>query len=192
MEKTAASPPPPPHTFTPVDPATVTDCMEQLQEGYVASVAATAGCLFQKFSKDRFGFDTMLVRPRPVGEEISVFTQLKCTTTERPDPSKPDFGYRFRKRQYFDRLATIRSGIKAILIVMATHPAQARWTNGSHDRLELLYCCYWAYLEGLTVGDHIRTPTVRVPTSNVFDANALTWILDTLDRGGDLHDTSSR
>jgi hypothetical protein len=169
----------------PLDPQTFTDCMEQLQEGYVAAVAATAACSFQPVSRDTYGMDVLLVRPAAPGiEEISVYAQLKSTTTLRVDPNKKDFPYQFKKRDYFERLAVTRqNGPKAILIVMATSPWQGRWTASSHTELRVQHCCYWVSLEGRTVPAGVQSPTVRVPTKNVFDAAALTDVLDRLDRG---------
>lgn len=110
----------------PVWPATFTDCMEQLQLGYVVSVAATAGCLVQPIERDRIGMDVLFIRPGPSEEEeISVYAQLKSTTTVKPDPDQDNFSFRFKHRGHMQRLVNPRSGIKAILIVMATHPDQS-------------------------------------------------------------------
>lgn len=169
----------------PLDPKTFTDCMEQLQEGYVATVASTAACSMQPVRRDTYGMDVLLVRPASPGvEEISVYAQLKSTTTLKIDPAKRDFPYKFKKREYFDQLAVSRiKGPKAILIVMATSPWQARWTASSHTELQVQHCCYWVSLEGWTVPPGVQSPTVRVPTQNIFDATTLTDILDRLDRG---------
>src|SRR4051794_30677432 len=93
-------------TFVAVNALTGTVCMEQLQEGYVASVAATAGCLFNKLERDVYGFDVLLVDKKdPSQQESSLYVQLKCTTSTRPDPTAADFGFRLKKREYFERLA---------------------------------------------------------------------------------------
>jgi hypothetical protein len=81
----------------PVLPATFTDCMEQLQLGYVVSVAATAGCLVQPIERDRIGMDVLFIRPGPSEEEeISVYAQLKSTTTVKPYPVQDNFSFRFK------------------------------------------------------------------------------------------------
>ncbi|WP_329789156.1 DUF4365 domain-containing protein [Lentzea sp. DG1S-22] len=172
----------------PVIESSFTECMEQLQEGYVFAVAATAGCTVEVTKRDIYGTDIRIIRPAAEvnGEEITVLAQLKNTTTVRPDPQKDFFSYQLKKREYFDKLAMPRRGPKAILIVMATTPVQADWTKGSHESLELQYCCYWRSLEGETAADGVKSPTVRIPTANVFDASALTEILDRLDREEEL------
>jgi len=172
-----------------VNPDTFTSLMEQLQEGYVTSVAATAGCAVVPIRRDIFGFDSMLVRPAgtPGKQEVSVFAQLKCTTTVRPDPKHPSFSFQLKKRQYFDALAMKRRDPKAILIVMATSHRQADWTAATHDQLSVAHCCYWVCLEGQEANPGVQRPTVHVPTENIFDANALSAILDKLDRGEELN-----
>ncbi|WP_435070472.1 DUF4365 domain-containing protein [Amycolatopsis thermoflava] len=168
----------------PVIADTFTACMEQLQDGYVFAVAATAGCTVEVLQRDTYGLDVLIIRKGRTAseEEISVYAQLKSTTTLRPDPSAKNFSFQFKKRKHFDHLAKPRKGIKAILVVMATCPSQAGWTKATHDSLELQHCCYWVSLEGLTVKPEVQKPTVHVPTGNIFDAAALTQILDKLDR----------
>lgn len=172
-----------------VDPLTVTDMMEQLQQGYMASVAATAGCTMELVSKDKWGVDLQLIRPprTVLEEETMVLAQLKCTTQTVPDPAKEFFSYQFTKRQYFDHLAKRRGYLKAILIVMTTSPRQREWTEASHSGLVTRRGCYWAYLEGMEVSPEVKKPTVRIPIKNLMDAAALTTILDRADRGESLN-----
>lgn len=165
---------------------TFTDCMEQLQEAYVSAVAATAGCQYNPKLRDTYGVDAELVRaPDGLKEEISVFVQLKNTTMMKPDPSKTEFTYRFNKRRDMQMLTQRRSGIKKILVVMCTSPLQHEWTSAVHDQLQMIHCCYWTYLEGESVPT-VDKPTIRIPTANIFDASALTKILDQLEVGGSL------
>lgn len=167
-----------------VDDATFTTCMEQLQEGYVAAVAATAGCLIETVRRDLYGVDIMIVRPRgPHLQEQMIFAQLKNTTTIKPDPDKPNFAYKFKARSHLEHLTKSRTTPKAILIVMATSPAQVDWTDGDHDVLSVLHCCYWANLEGQEIKPGVQQPTVRVPTGQQFTAPALLEMFDRLDGG---------
>jgi hypothetical protein len=82
----------------PVVARTFAQCMELLQEGYVSSVAATAGCTVEKQHYDVNGLDVLLVRPgrSPQDEEISVFAQLKNTTTFKPNLDRATFSYQFK------------------------------------------------------------------------------------------------
>lgn len=171
----------------PVVKRTFGDCMEQLQEGYVAAVAATAGCTMQPFQGDLYGSDALLIRDSGVGlEEVSVLAQLKNTTTQRADIERGFLSYQFKKRDSFERLTEPRKFLKSILVVMTAPRRQIEWTSSSHDYLSLHHCCYWVCLEGQSASAGVSSPTVRVPTENVFDAPALTAILDRLERGDPL------
>jgi hypothetical protein len=171
-----------------VDERTFTAMMEQLQEGYVTSVAATAGCAVEPIPKDVYGCDLRLVRPGrvPTEEEVSLLVQLKNTTTAKPDPTKEFFSYQLRKREYLERLAIRRTLVKAILVVMATSHVQTEWTTVSHHSMELKHCCYWQSFEGYPVNPTVVSPSVRIPTANIFDSMALTQIMDKLSRGESL------
>lgn len=171
----------------PVNARTFTQCMEQLQEGYVATVAATAGCTTQEVRRDVYGVDIIIFRDgRDQQQEVSLYAQLKNTTTIKPDPLKPEFGYQFKKRLYMEKLTVQRTHPKAILIVMVTPPIQASWTLGTHNILEVRHCCYWKHLEGENIPDGVESPTVKIPTANVFDAVALNSIMDCIENGDPL------
>ncbi len=169
----------------PVIDSTFTTCMEQLQEGYVAAVAATAGCTLEPIKRDVYGTDVRIIRPGrgDFNEEVVVMAQLKNTTQVRPDPSKDFFSYQFKKRIYFEKLAMRRTTTKAILLVMATELAQADWSKSSHNALEVRNCCYFLNLEGETAAEGVQSPSVRIPTRNIFDADSLTAMLDRVERG---------
>jgi Domain of unknown function (DUF4365) len=167
----------------PVIERNFTACMEQLQEAYVTSIASTVGCLVERKNRDRYGIDVEFKLPRDdFFEELTIYAQLKCTTTIDPDPSKQTFGYRFRDRRHFDHLAKPRATIKAILIVMVTSPIQAAWTEVDHDRLTIRQACYWMNLEGAEPSSP-KTPTVAVPIANLFDGPSLNGMFQRLEQG---------
>ncbi|MEV1071088.1 DUF4365 domain-containing protein [Micromonospora parva] len=163
--------------------------MEQLQVGYVASIAATAGCFVTPITWDNWGFDVWIVRPPKYmgGQEVSIYAQLKNTTTIRPDPERGQFSYQFKKRSYLEAL-TLRSpnGIPGVVLIMATSPEQQGWTAASHDSLVTKHCCYWASFEGRAITEGVERPSVPIPTANIFDAAALHSIMDRIERGEEL------
>ncbi|NMO54497.1 DUF4365 domain-containing protein [Actinoplanes sp. TBRC 11911] len=172
-----------------VDDRTVTAMLEQLQEGYVAAVAATAGCFVQRVGGDVNGVDAHIIRPaKSIGaeEEITLGVQLKCTTQVRPDPAKEYFSYQFSKRRSLEALTLRRSIIKVIPLIMVTSPQQRSWTKSTHEALRISHCCYWLNLEGYSITDGVQKPSVKIPTANIFDADALIDIMGRLERGEDL------
>ncbi|MER6913735.1 DUF4365 domain-containing protein [Streptomyces sp. NPDC000594] len=164
--------------------------MEQLQQGYIKSVAATAGLAVEVVPVDVYGYDIRLIKPPrdAMDEESALLAQLKCTTQIVPDVSREHFSYQFTKRQYFDHLVKPRRYPKAILIVMTTPTRQSDWTEVTHDGLWTRRSCYWAYLEGVHADPSIKKPTVHIPTKNKVDAASLIEILDKIDRGESLND----
>ncbi|MFF7318693.1 DUF4365 domain-containing protein [Streptomyces albogriseolus] len=173
-----------------VDMRYVTQMMEQLQQGYIKSVAATAGLIAEIVSVDVYGYDLRLIRPprHSMEEESALIAQLKCTTQIVPDQSRDYFSYQFTKRQYFDHLAKPRKYPKAILIVMTAPPRQAEWTEVTHDGLWTRRSCFWVSLENKQVDPSVQKPTVHIPTKNRVDAQSLSEILDKVDRGESLND----
>lgn len=166
-----------------VHPRTVTKMMEQLQEGYVSSVAASAGCSAEVIGKDTFGVDVQFIRPAAshVQQEAMLFAQLKCTTQVTPDRDTKSFQYRFSKREYFEGLAAPRTYPKKILIVMTVPYEQLSWTEIVDGGLLVKRECYWTHLEGQTSA--LVKPVIDVPTENLFDAAALIKIMERQDRG---------
>jgi hypothetical protein len=76
-----AAPSPEPEEVVAVNPRTLTQMLEQLQESWVTAVAAAAGCNVERLVRDNNGFDLMLVRPSLVGgQEVSLLVQLKSVT----------------------------------------------------------------------------------------------------------------
>lgn len=169
--------------LTKVVPRTFTDSMEQLQEGYVSAVAATCGVSAQWTSRDNHKYDVELVRqPDASFEEVSVRVQLKSTTTVPViAPGATSFSYQFESRAAFDSLAMTRTAPKHILLLMVVHQDQNRWTYSHHRAMLLRHCCYWLNMEGMATA--VQYPTVSVPTANVFNAAALTGILDRIEGG---------
>jgi Domain of unknown function (DUF4365) len=169
-------------SIQPVIARNFTACMEQLHVAYVCSVAATVGCSVERKNRDRYGVDIEFKLPRDDHlEELTIYAQLKCTTTIDPDLSKPTFGYRFRDRRHFDHLAKPRAAIKAILIVMVTSPVQSSWTEVSHDQLTIRQACYWMNMEDKKPSSPI-TPTVAVPIANLFDGPSLVEMFQRLEQ----------
>jgi hypothetical protein len=66
---------------------------------------------------------------------------------------------------------------------MVTSPVQSDWTAADHECLTVKHCCYWVSLEGHPIDPAVASPTVRIPTANVFDSRALVAMMDRLGRG---------
>src|SRR4051794_9781068 len=159
--------------ITKVVERTHTTAMEQLQGGYVSAVAASAGALAEFVNRDYHGYDVELIRqPDPLVEQAAVRLQLKSTTQIKPDPTAGHIKFKFKERKHFEQLAMPRTTLKHLLVVMVVGLDQCAWTDVTHDRLSVLHCCYWVNLSGRTTPLGVASPTVSIPTVNVFDASA--------------------
>lgn len=166
-----------------VDERTHTDAMEQLQEAYVGAVASTAGCAVQPVGRDFFKYDVEFMRRLDMSvEEVSVRAQLKATTALKFSKDGASFSYQFENREAYDDLVMARSTQKRILLIMLVHHDQNRWTYAHPRALLLRHTCLWLYLEGQT--SSADRPTVSVPTANIFNATALTDMLNRIEKGG--------
>lgn len=171
--------------ITKVVKRTHTKAMEQLQDGYISAVAASAGALAEFTQRDYHGYDVELIRqPDLLVEQAAVRLQLKSTTQIKPGPTAENFKFRFREGKHFKSLAMPRTTIKHLLVVMVVGPDQRDWTAASQETLLVRHCCYWVNLTGQTAASD-ESPTVLVPTSNVFDGAALSAILDRIEQGGE-------
>jgi len=176
---------PPPEPLEPVDARTLTQTLERLQRASIQAVASTAGYSFEVVEMDVNGLDGRIIRPVPAigqGEELPVLVAMKATTSIVVDPTKPAFSYQFKDRRHYDALAQRRTIMKAILLVMPAPKAQANWTYVQGGSL-VVPTCYWLSLEGAKIASTTKSPTVQIPTANIFDAAALTGIVDKIDRG---------
>lgn len=164
---------------------TFTNAMEQLQEGYVSSIAATAGVAVQNVSRDLHKFDLEFVRqPDITQEEVSVKAQLKATTRFSVKPGDDHFKYRFQSREAFESLAMRRAVVKHILIVMLVNPDQRKWSYAHHRAMLTRQACYWTYLEGQVAPATPINPVIEIPFANIFNAASLSGILDRIEIGG--------
>lgn len=170
----------------PVHEDTFTAMLEQLQEGYVYAVAASAGCSVNVQRRDTFGVDALITRHREGDEfETHLFAQLKCTTTVRAGEDAGDFVFSFKHQRQIERLQqTNPSGLPTILIVMVAHPSQANWATGDHDSLTIRHSCYWKHVAGADPGETDSDLSVRMHRTQLFDAAALLGIMDRIQEGG--------
>lgn len=169
----------------PLHEGTFTAMQEQLQEGFVYAVAASAGCSVNVHRRDTFGVDVLITQHRDSDEfETHLFAQLKCTTTVRAGADVGDFVFSFRHQRQVQNLQRNPFGLPAILIVMVAHPEQANWTSGDHDSLTVRHSCYWKYVAGADPGETGSELSVRMHRAQLFDSAALLGIMDRIRQGG--------
>lgn len=157
--------------------------METLQIAYLHAVVAAAGCSLSSPSPDN-GVDWIVSHEgsHQVDPEPSIKVALKATQQIPPNPTGPDFGFSL-SRQHFDKLAVSPVTITRLLIVMIVPAQMEDWITSTSAVFVMRHRCYWVNLLG-HASNNKGTQTVRVPTANVFDDEALCEILCEVGRGG--------
>lgn len=164
---------------------TFTTLMEQLQEGYVAAVAATAGCSVNWLTRDTFGRDALIVKHwEDDPEETHLYVQLKNTTTEPAGPTASNFSFQFKTAKHATLLAqSATNRAPSVLVVMISHPHQNEWSVGDHDELRVRHCCYWRSIASTDIKPGVSAPSVSIDRAQVFDAEGLLDIMDRIRSG---------
>ncbi|WP_055557577.1 DUF4365 domain-containing protein [Streptomyces sp. NBRC 110028] len=116
-----------------------------------------------------------------VDDEVTIKAQLKATYQPAPHPPGPVFGFTLDN----DHLVKLARGPVSVhkILVMIVPRERDDWRRAGHDRLALRHRCYWINLAGHPVTGR-RRPTVRIPTSRIFDDRALCEIMTRAGAGG--------
>jgi hypothetical protein len=158
--------------------------MEGLSRAYLQAVAAQAGVnvLFQLFD---YGTDVSLravdVRDgqyEDAGEAIDV--QLRSTTRAIVRDDAIAYDLDVRTYEYLRRSPV--SGPR-ILVLLVMPEAEGEWLVQNEAELRLRRCAYWLSLRGADPSSAASSVRVSIARANVFDATALTQLLDRRYRG---------
>lgn len=162
-------------------PKRTTDLMEAFQTGVIGAIAAAAGCKASGWSVDD-GIDVTLTHTLG-GERVPLDIQLKSTTGGW-NAGRDSISVQMR-RERFDELRALNTGIPAILVVMDLPADQADWAEVSPPVTILRHALYWRSLRGEgPYPTDAEKVTVSVPEANVFDDHVLCQIMARLRAGG--------
>lgn len=144
---------------------------EEFQTAVVQGIAAAAGCNVARYSIDD-GIDIMIAHNTKELDEAHIRFQLKCTASSSPD--KNFVSVKVSKKRY-DEYRKPNKTIPLILVAQTICSEQEKWI--AHDGSYTIFGGRNFYLnltgmEESQVQDGGQV-TVRVPTSNVFDDDAL-------------------
>ncbi|MFD7656936.1 DUF4365 domain-containing protein [Actinosynnema sp. NPDC059797] len=162
-----------------------TASMEILQIGYLHAVAAAARCSIATPIPDK-KLDWLVTHQSTAhtggDDEVTLKVALKATKTIPSNPKGGSFGFTL-KNGHLEYLNYFEPTVNRILVVMLLPQKIDDWIRASGDYLELRHCCYWVNLAGEKITGKERT-TVRVPTDQVFDDQALCAIMERIGSGG--------
>ena len=151
---------------------TENDIKERLSVGYVALVAARAGCMLQDVHVDRDSIDVTI---RPVsGEPVCIDAQLKATSTA--DREDDNLLFDLPIKNYNDLRSHI-VGNARILIVLDLHHDSEQWTSFEGESLVTRRLAYWTDLYGEPATTNLHTKRVRLPFERPFTPTGLRHLM---------------
>lgn len=158
----------------------LTAAQEQFSKAFVTAVASLAGCAAAEPWPDHDSIDwTLSCRLPPRRPKLDL--QVKSTST--PSAEEGHIRYALKRKNYDELIPTdLLAPRLLVLVVVPSQPAA--WLSMSSDSLVLRHCAYWASLRGLPPTENDRSVTVEVPRANLFDAEALTRLMQVINEGG--------
>jgi hypothetical protein len=165
-------------TFSHSMSARLNDMKEELSYAYVHAVAARAGFDCDRPHRDRDSTDVIVqahnfVRPDSIIKQPRLELQLKATA--RDVFEEPDFSFALPIKNYRD--LSQPNAIPKLLVVFAMPLDEGLWLEHQAEHLITRRCAFWLSLFGQPAVQNETSRTVRVPTSNVFNVEALTELM---------------
>jgi hypothetical protein len=147
------------------------DRKDHFSRAVVRAVAATAGVPATVPEHDHGSRDITFQAvdtQEAVGRALDA--QLKCTAGV--DTSGDDFSFDLPVHNY-QALRKVPRMVPIILVVVVVPDDPDTWVTLDSEQMVLRKCAYWQSLSGFPETDNTSTVAVKIPTSQVFDCNAL-------------------
>jgi len=156
---------------------------EQFSNAFVQAITAAAGFAISKPGVDDDSIDWQIAASGGQGTMRSprLEIQLKCRTGLRVS------GGEFRlplKVKNFSDLVPMNLIVPRLLVLVIVPVKVSEWLMMDQESLLLRNCAYWVSLRGWPASENDETETVGVPTSQQFDVESLTAIMDRIGNGG--------
>ena len=149
------------------------DIKEALSRVYVMAVAAHAGYDTSKAEFDRDGVDLRIHAGGAMRPALDL--QLKATVNLRRLNDGHHVSFPVKRRNY--NLLCCDTQTPRLLVVLDLPSEQGRWMTLNPDELILRHRAYWLYLGGQEETAQTSV-AVRIPTSNLFNPEGLTALME--------------
>ena len=158
---------------------------EKLQNAYFQAVLAVAGANFATPNWD-CGIDVYITSPTvnargrvaPTGN--IVLCQLKASKNCKLDGDEVVYAL---EAEAYNKLVELE-GARGILILLHLPEDENEWLIVDEHAMCIRYCCYWKEISGKTT-ENSSTITVRIPKSQVFNPEAVNYLLGSVSRDAD-------
>ena len=167
-------------------PLSLPNIESELSYAYLHAVAAHAGmaCKVGVRHEDNNGIDATVTAWGPFEgggylSEVTLNVQLKATISE-PVSEGGHFPYFLRGARAYDDLRTETVAVPRVLVVLFLPADAAMWLEHSSRQLALRRCAYWQSLRGAAGTSNESGVTVKLPTTQEFNAQALKGLMSRL------------
>ena len=155
---------------------------QEFSRAYVKAVAAACGYATEVPSVDDDSVDLVLTAKGGSGTFRSpkLDLQLKCTAREVVGERNINFPLEIKN---YDELRPTNFMVPRILVIVVVPDNVDNWITHSENELVLRHCGYWYSLRGLPATDNVRSVTVNIPRTQVFDVASVTDIMRRIGEG---------
>ena len=156
----------------------VSDRQDLYSIAYVKAIIAAAGFNFSKPELDRNSDDLNIELLHADGFEPMyerLIVQVKCTYAHKIERDNC-IHYPLPVRNYKHVIKT-KIQPRILLLVHVPDPASEPWIENSINCTIFKYKAYWLSIMGKTDTTNDTSVTVKVPTSNLFDVDAVKFLM---------------
>src|SRR5205823_824819 len=155
---------------------------QEFSRAHVKAVAAACGYATEVPSVDDDSVDLVLTAKGGSGTFRSpkLDLQLKCTAREVVGERNINFPLEIKN---YDELRPTNFMVPRILVIVVVPDNVDNWITHSENELVLRHCGYWYSLRGLPATDNVRSVTVNIPRTQVFDVASVTDIMRRIGEG---------
>ncbi len=162
---------------------------EDLSISYLRAIAAKAEVEFELKRRDVESKDANLSKliKMPEGEfEAELNVQLKTTCSKSQySESDTEITYALKSKNYNDLCRSTTTPI--ILCLLILPEIKNDWVIQTKEKITMQKCMYWISLKGLQPTSNGSSCNIKIPKTNILDADALNKLLRKIaDNGGEL------
>jgi Domain of unknown function (DUF4365) len=156
---------------------------QQLSVAYVHAVAARAGYTCQVKTVDEDSVDLEIgasgyLHHQAVLRSPRIEVQLKATSS--PQLRTNDLTFRLPSKNYRDLRETTL--VPRLLVVLALPRNPAEWIETSEECMISRRCAYWVSLLGRAETTNVKTVSISLPRSHLFNGDQLRGLMERVSR----------
>lgn len=146
------------------------------------AVAAVAGCSVAKHNRDAVGVDWTIQSQEEYPRKYpKLDVQLKCTSSTRN--TENSLSYSLEAKNYKKLQGVTYDNARVLVVVYVPHNVDS-WLEHSEEELTVRHCGYWVSLRNAPEMSNSTRQAVKIPRENLFTAEALRSMMDTIGNGG--------